>query len=145
MLHRRAVATAVGLAVGLGLAGTGAAANEVRYIGEFSGPIQYVDCVDPQPGNHVAGGTWRANVHEKSVTARFVITVDGQPHVAWTAPMERVAPSVRLHGVRRREVCVRYLLRHPHRVDAHLSSGAQNRRRGGPGHQGPRQRQEGVG
>jgi hypothetical protein len=93
MLHRRAVATAVGLAVGLGLAGTGAAANEVRYIGEFSGPIQYVDCVDPQPGNHVAGGTWRANVHEKSVTARFVITVDGQPHVAWTAPMERVAPS----------------------------------------------------
>ena len=92
MFHRRTLATAVAVAVGLGLASTGATANEVHYTGGFEGPIKYENC-DSQPDAHEAGGTWRVNVHERTVTARFVITVDGQPHVAWTAPMTRVVPS----------------------------------------------------
>lgn len=91
---RRAVAAATGLVVGLGLIGPAAAADQVRYTGEFGGAIAYDTCeVEPAAGAHVAGGSWRVNVHGRTVTARFVITVDGEPHVAWTARMARVVDS----------------------------------------------------
>lgn len=60
--------------------------------GEFSGPIDYQGC-SPEEGTHVASGTWRVNVHATTGTARFVIDVDGVPHVAFTTKLERVPDS----------------------------------------------------
>lgn len=92
-LHRFLTAAA-GSLLGLGLVSTGAHAAPTTYSGVFSGPVVYSTCtVPPAPGTHVAGGTWRVNLHDQKATARFVITVDGAPHVAFTAQLDRVASS----------------------------------------------------
>lgn len=61
--------------------------------GQFGGEILYegeqASCQAAAAEHEVAGGTWRINVHDTKGTARFVIFVDGQPHVAYTAQLAR--------------------------------------------------------
>jgi len=54
--------------------------------GTFAGPITYTACTT-DPGNHLASGTWRVHIQQKKANARFLIEVDGVPHVAFTAQM----------------------------------------------------------
>jgi hypothetical protein len=68
-----------------------------RYTGVFNGPVTYVpdDVGHPgqcDAGTHYASGSWRVSLHgNDGATARFVITVDGAPHVAYTTQMHKVA------------------------------------------------------
>jgi uncharacterized protein YbjQ (UPF0145 family) len=39
----------------------------------------------------IVTGSWRVNAHDTKATARFVIDVDGAPHVAYTTQMTRLA------------------------------------------------------
>lgn len=90
----RFLTTAAASLLGVGLLSTSAQATPTTYGGVFSGPVVYSSCtVPPPPGTHVAGGTWRVNLHDRKATARFVITVDGAPHVAFTAQLDRLASS----------------------------------------------------
>jgi hypothetical protein len=62
---------------------------------EFTGfPAQGGDCLDVNdhpvvPATQDLSGTWRANVGTTVVSARFVMYVNGEPHVVYTAPMYR--------------------------------------------------------
>lgn len=66
------------------------ASESVSYGGTFVGPIVYNTCTPAVSGTKVASGTWRVNVHDQKATARFVINVNGVPHVAYTAQMTRL-------------------------------------------------------
>lgn len=65
--------------------------------GEFAGEIQYTgeqpSCLAAAAEHQHAEGTWRINIHETRGTARFVISVDGVPHVAYTAQLTRMTDS----------------------------------------------------
>ena len=56
--------------------------------GDFTGKIGYSGC-STNAGAHYAIGTWWINVHDTTGTARFVIYVDGEPHVAYTTILTR--------------------------------------------------------
>ena len=90
----RTTASALTVALGLTLVGAGmAGADPVNYTGRFDGEITASGCEEDAPFKYEgmqAGGTWRVNLHEDKATVRFVITVDGELHVAWTAQIQRV-------------------------------------------------------
>lgn len=96
--HRGAAAAAAALATAVvTVVGTGApamAGEGVGIEGSFDGRT-YTSCtLDGQPYAPEAGtvtGTWRVNLHDTKATARFVILVDGTPHVAYTAQMDRIS------------------------------------------------------
>lgn len=69
------------------------ASASVGYDGTFADHVSYVGCKPEVSGTLIASGTWRVNLHDQKATARFVINVDGAPHVAFTAQMARVDDS----------------------------------------------------
>jgi hypothetical protein len=85
--------TVVALAAG-GLAPSGAAsASDTHLTGIFDEKITSIGCQsgtglsDPADWGP-ASGTWRINVGTKTASARFVILLNGQPHVAYTIPLK---------------------------------------------------------
>jgi hypothetical protein len=92
----RSTAAAAGVLLGLGLAVPGAAAGaeSVTYEGTFGGPVETVGC-EPAYGPMQAGGTWRVIVANHQAVARFAITVNGEPHVTYTAPMDLLPTAPR--------------------------------------------------
>ena len=94
MFIRRMVIAAVGVVAAVGAASPADAGQGVGLTGTFDGRTYNV-CHDETGAVHpdagVVTGTWRVNLHDAKATARFVIDVDGVPHVAYTAQMERVA------------------------------------------------------
>lgn len=89
MFRRTLVSLGATALLGMSLAAPATADSDVTYQGVFSGEITYSVCTTAAPTS-IAGGTWRVNVHDQKATARFVITVDGAPHVAFTAQMARI-------------------------------------------------------
>lgn len=78
---------AVALVVG---AGPASASPPTDFRGHFTADIAFDNCTQGTLPEGPASGMWRVNVHEKTVTARFVIYLDGVLHVAYTASMPRV-------------------------------------------------------
>ena len=93
MFVRRMVIAAIGVVAAVGAASPAAAGQGVGFTGSFDGRT-YDSCTlagapyEPYVGQ--VTGSWRVNLHEAKATARFVIDVDGSPHVAYTVQMVRV-------------------------------------------------------
>ena len=70
------------------------AAGDVHHAGTFSSTITSANCT---PAGYFSGvsasGTWRVNVQDKKAEARFVIDLNGAPHVAFTVPMTLLDPA----------------------------------------------------
>jgi hypothetical protein len=82
------IAAAFALVTGI-VGPASAGPTSTNYSGTFAGQITYQGCKGGNPGVHIASGTWRVNVATNGdASARFVIYVDGAPHVAFTAPMQ---------------------------------------------------------
>lgn len=86
---------ALTLSLFAGVASPAVAADQgVNYRGSFDARV-FSECKtipdeDPiTPETGTVTGSWRVNVHASTATARFVIAVDGVPHVAYTTKMNR--------------------------------------------------------
>lgn len=97
MKRRTALSTAAAATI-VAVAGAAspavAADSGVNYRGTFDARTYDTCTKDGQDFTPHVGdvtGSWRVNVHAATVTARFVIDVDGAPHVAYTTQLARLA------------------------------------------------------
>ena len=101
MLTKR-LAVVAALVLGAGLVTPAASAADsttyplgADYRGVFDRDVVFTGpCLDTSdqpvvPATQTLSGTWRANVGAKVVSARFVMYVNEEPHVVYTAPMLR--------------------------------------------------------
>ena len=71
-----------------------AASGEVHYSGTFNAAITAVGCTPQDYFDGLsASGTWRVNVQDKKAVGRFVIDLNGAPHVAFTTPLTLLDPN----------------------------------------------------